>query len=118
MRLRKCCLGCCRSCKMPKSKKTDVSGDIGAHLAAGVLAPIATVEARGETMELDFYCELRAHAGCSFHVQAKGSEVPTYGNEFITSLSISRRTVEDYWLKQVYPVYILMADVRSRRVFY
>jgi Domain of unknown function (DUF4365)/HEAT repeats len=103
---------------MPKSKKTDVSGDIGAHLAAGVLAPIATVEARGETMELDYYCELRTHAGCSFHVQAKGSEEPTYGKDFITSLPVSRKTVENYWLRQVYPVYILMADVRSRRVFY
>jgi hypothetical protein len=103
---------------MPKSKKTDVSGDIGAHLAAVVLAPIATVEPRGETMELDYYCELRTHAGCSFHVQAKGSEEPTYGKDFITSLPISRKTVENYWLKQVYPVYILMADVRARRVFY
>jgi hypothetical protein len=83
-----------------------------------VLAPIATVEARGETMELDYYCELRTHAGCAFHVQAKGSEEPTYGEDFITSLSISRKTVEDYWLKQVYPVYILMADVRTRRVFF
>jgi hypothetical protein len=103
---------------MPKSKRTDVSGDIGAHLAAEMLAPIATVEARGETMELDFYCELRTQAGCSFHVQAKGSEAPTYGQDFITSLPISRKTVENYWLKQVYPLYILMADVRARRVFY
>ena len=103
---------------MPKSKKTDVSGDIGAHLAAEVLAPIATVEPRGETMELDYYCELRAHAGRAFHVQAKGSEDPTYGPGFITSLPIKRTTVEGYWFKQVYPVYITMADVRSNRVFY
>jgi HEAT repeat protein len=103
---------------MPKSKRTDVSGDIGEHLAAEMLTPIATVEPRGETMELDFYCELRTQAGCSFHVQAKGSEAPSYGQDFITSLPISRKTVEEYWLKQVYPVYILMADVRACRVFY
>lgn len=103
---------------MPKSKKTDVIGDIGAHLAAGVLAPIATVETRGETMELDYYCELRTHAGCSFHVQAKGSEEPTYEKDFITSLPISRKTLEHYWFKQVYPVYVVMTDVRARRMFY
>lgn len=103
---------------MPKNKQTDVTGDIGAHLAAGVLAPIATVEARGETMELDYYCELRTHAGRAFHVQAKGSEEPSYGKDFITSLPISRKTIEEYWFKQVYPVYVLMADVRARRVFY
>ena len=103
---------------MPKSRATDVTGDVGAHLVAVVLAPIATVEARGENIELDYYCELRTHAGCAFHVQAKGSEEPTYGKDFISSLSISRRTVEDNWLKQVYPVYVLMADVRTHRVFF
>jgi len=103
---------------MSKSKRTDVSGDIGEHLAAEVLAPIAIAMRCNEGMELDYNCELRAHPGCWFHVQAKGSEDPTYGKDFITSLPISRRTVEDYWLKQVHPVYVLMADVRARRVFY
>ncbi len=103
---------------MPKSRPTDVTGDVGEHLAAMVLAPIATVEKRAETMELDYYCELRTQPGCAFHVQAKGSEEPTYGPKSISSLPVSRKTVEEYWLAQVYPVYVLMADVRTKRVFY
>jgi hypothetical protein len=102
---------------MPKSRPTDVTGDVGAHLAATVLAPIATVERRDETMELDFYCELRTHPGCAFHVQAKGSEEPTYGQDTISSLPVSRKTVQEYWLPQIYPVYVVMADVRAKRLF-
>lgn len=103
---------------MPKSRETDVVGDIGAHLAAEVLTPIATVEPRGETMELDFYCELRKYPGCAFHVQAKGSSKPKYVDGFIRSSSISRKTIEEYWLKQPYPVYVIMSDTRARRTFY
>ena len=102
---------------MPKKNPSDVSCDVGAHLAAEVLANISTVEPRGETMELDYYCELRDYAGRAFHVQAKGSVDPTYGPTTISSLPVSRKTVEEYWLRQVYPVYILMADVRNHRVF-
>lgn len=103
---------------MPKSRKTDVVGETGAHLAAEVLTPIATVEPRGETMELDYYCELRNYPGCAFHVQAKGSSRPRYVDGFIRSNSVARKTIEGYWMKQVYPVYVLMSDTRARRTFY
>jgi len=103
---------------MPKNRETDVTGDIGAHLAATVLAPITTVESRGETMELDYYCELRKFPGCAFHVQAKGSASPTYSHGMISSLPISRKTIEEYWMKQPYPVFVLMSDVRTGRTYY
>lgn len=97
---------------MAKNRATDVTGDVGEHLAAAVLAPIATVERRGEGMELDYYCELREHPGCVFHVQAKGSVTPCYSQNMISSLPIKRSTIEEYWFKQPYPVYILMSDTR------
>ena len=69
-------------------------------------------------MELDYYCELRKYPDCAFHVQAKGSSRPKCVNGFIRSNSISRKTIEEYWLKQPYPVYVLMSDTRARRTFY
>ena len=90
--------------------RNKVIGNQGEALVRLILLEIATVNSLTDDPGLDFHCELLDSHGSTFYVQAKGSMSPTYPGNTISSLPILRRTVEENWLKQSDPVFLMMSD--------
>lgn len=105
---------------MATTVETDKTGDKGEYLAALLLSEVALVNRYQKDWGLDFYCELRDHAGVSFYVQAKGSAKPIYAitKPTISSLPVNCQTINGYWLKQPSPVFVLMSDTTANKTYY
>jgi hypothetical protein len=105
---------------MTKDERSTITGITGENLAATLLGRIANVSPYRKDRGLDFQCELWDYPARGFFVQAKGSENPTYTHDGtrISSLPVSCKTIEEYWLIRAEPVFVLMSDTTTTRTFY
>jgi HEAT repeat protein len=101
-----------------RDTEADKTGDKGELMAELLLSDVALVNPYKKDIGLDFFCELRTHAGMSFFIQAKGSSTPKYTETTISSLPVDCKTIEEYWLKKREPVFILMSDVTANKTYY
>lgn len=105
---------------MGRTTEANKIGDVGEHMAATLLSRVAIVNRCERDIGLDFHCELREKPMFEFYVQAKGSESPTYTTtkKTISSLSVECETIEKYWCKKLFPVFVFMSDITRNKTYY
>ena len=103
---------------MARDVEAHKTGDKGELMAELLLSEVARVNPYKKDIGLDFMCELRAHAGVMFYIQAKGSSTPAYTETTISSLPIECKTIEEYWFMKRDPVFLLMSDVTANKTYY